>query len=326
MELKIVKNGLERPQENTETVKVSKFIESNTQPISLAEIEQSHTIPVFVKDNTPSISQVEFINFATQVAASTLGLRPTKPAIRVSHPIKGRIFEARHKKVNELLDSEKTIYYERMAFIIDFPQVKKVVNGQEVSLSLVGVKAYNLDNLYAYGRSKQSFKVAIGWKVGVCTNMCIWTDGTLLDIKARDIEELCMAIQEMLHSFDRDAQLEQLKRLGDYNMSEQQFAHLLGKSRMYHYLPQRVKKSLPQLLLPDTHVSMVTKSYYQDKHFKRNEDGSINLWNLYNLFTNAVKGSYVDTFLDRNVNAFTFCNGLTQALDNKRSEYQWFLG
>ena len=39
-------------------------------------------------------------------------------------------------------------------------------------------------------------------------------------------------------------------------------------------------------------------------------DGNINLWNVYNLFTQANKSSYIATFLDRNLNAFEFSKGI----------------
>lgn len=41
----------------------------------------------------------------------------------------------------------------------------------------------------------------------------------------------------------------------------------------------------------------------------------LNLWNLYNLSTQANKLSYIDTFLDRNVNAFNFSNRLLKTLN-----------
>ncbi|WP_344830070.1 DUF3871 family protein [Chryseobacterium ginsenosidimutans] len=49
-----------------------------------------------------------------------------------------------------------------------------------------------------------------------------------------------------------------------------------------------------------------------------------NLWNIYNLFTKANKSSYIDTFLDRNLDAFDFTQGIQKAL-NGDSKYHWFL-
>ncbi|WP_223233242.1 DUF3871 family protein [Chitinophaga sp. CF418] len=51
-------------------------------------------------------------------------------------------------------------------------------------------------------------------------------------------------------------------------------------------------------------MSTVCRDYYQDESFGRNDDGSINLWKLYDLFTGDDKNSYMDTFLDRSVNTF----------------------
>ena len=43
--------------------------------------------------------------------------------------------------------------------------------------------------------------------------------------------------------------------------------------------------------------------------FCGDEDGNINLWKLYNLLTGN-KRSYIDIFLDRSVNAFSFSEQL----------------
>ena len=109
-----------------------------------------------------------------------------------------------------------------------------------------------------------------------------------------------------------------------YNLSEKQFAQLIGRARLYHYLPKVDKSEIPNLLINDGQVSSIARDYYQDERFCSAENGSINLWNLYNLFTSANKSSYIDTFSDRNVNAFEFTNGLAQTL-NGNSNYHWFL-
>ena len=53
------------------------------------------------------------------------------------------------------------------------------------------------------------------------------------------------------------------------------------------------------------------------------DNGSIHFWNLYNLFTEANKSTYIDVNLERNANAYEFI----QYLSNYR-EYNlpnWFL-
>ena len=74
----------------------------------------------------------------------------------------------------------------------------------------------------------------------------------------------------------------------------------------------------------DSHINTMAKDYYEDKNFCRLDDGRINLWDVYNLFTQANKSSYIDTFLDRNLNAFEFTKGIQKTL-NGNSDYHWFL-
>ena len=40
-----------------------------------------------------------------------------------------------------------------------------------------------------------------------------------------------------------------------------------------------------------------------DENFSRGDNPEIDLWRVYNLFTGANKSSYIDTFLDRSLNA-----------------------
>ena len=125
------------------------FIEANTIDMSLNEIRNKHIIPVFVKDNETLISHSEFIDSASTITADIFhGERILKPSIRVSHPIKGRIPEAKDKPANQLSEWEKTLYYERMMFVIEVPSIQTEIGGNTLSLTIGGVKAFNQDNLY----------------------------------------------------------------------------------------------------------------------------------------------------------------------------------
>src|SRR4051794_24156623 len=105
------------------------FIDANTECFGIEEIKKQHVIPVFVKDNEPVISQVDFIE-ATQEVVRDLyhGETILQPSIRLSHPIKGRIPEAKYKAASELEDTERTVYYERMIFAIEIPSIKDDIN------------------------------------------------------------------------------------------------------------------------------------------------------------------------------------------------------
>jgi hypothetical protein len=120
-----------------------------------------------------------------------------------------------------------------------------------------------------------------------------------------------------------EKQLRMLEVMPNYFITEQQFANLIGRMRMYQVMPPGLRKDIPNLLISDTQINSVVKDYYFDKHFGRNIDGGVDIWSIYNLLTEANKSSYIDTFLDRSVNANQLCTHLMEALDHKA--YSWYL-
>lgn len=300
------------------------FIQANTEAFPLQQIRKEHTIPCYVKDNEPLISHTDFIDLTYDITSGIFKREAIlKPAIRVSHPIKGRIPEAKEKAAKDLLEHEKTLYYERMAFVIEVPTVKDIINGNMLSLTVGGVKAYSQDNLYNKKGAEEHFKVFIGFQNQVCSNLCIWTDGLKADIKVRTIEELKNAIYSLFQQYNAANHLSSLNSLTKYHLSEKQFAQLIGRCKLYNYLPAYIKQDIPVLQFGDNQLSTICKDYYKDDSFCKEIDGSINLWKLYNLFTGANKSSYIDTFLDRSLNAFEFTKGIQSAMQNQSAS--WFL-
>jgi hypothetical protein len=110
--------------------------------------------------------------------------------------------EAKNKPANQLLEHEKTLYYERMAFVIEIPSISAEVDGNILSLSLGGVKAYNLDNLYNKKGTDEHFKVFIGFQNRVCTNLCVWTDGYKGDLKVTDFGMLKGVMQSLFQYYN----------------------------------------------------------------------------------------------------------------------------
>ncbi len=300
------------------------FIQANTIPATLEEIQEHHVIPVFIKDNEPVIAHTDFIETTIEVAQQVFpGEAVLSPGIRLSHPVKGRVPEARNKTASELLEHEKTIYYERMAFLIEMPGIQETIAGNTLSLAIGGVKAYNQDNLYSRKGADEHFKVFIGFQNHVCTNLCVSTDGFMGDLKVKSLNQLKDAIHNLICSYNMHRQLQALASLDKYTLTEQQFALLIGRCRLYQYLNTQQKAGIPTMQLSDTQLTAVAKDYYRDHSFCRDDAGNINLWRLYNLFTGANKSSYIDTFLDRSVNAFDFVHGLKDALDHRQDH--WFL-
>lgn len=324
-ELKKESEILQRPTEiiNPSVKPTSPFIEANTIELSLTTIKEKCIIPIFAKDNERTISHHEFIEITSDCIKTVFQNEVIeKPEIRASHQIKGRIPSAIHKPAKELLESEKTQYFERAMFIIRIPSITETINGNTLSLIVGGVRAYNKENLYSK-KSFEKFQVFIGFQNMICCNLCISTDGYSSEIRASNHHELQSKILELFQSYRLDSHFSNMQKLSNLFISEKQFAQLIGKAKLYQFLPKNEKKNFPQFLLNDGQISTIAKDYYKDERFCKNDQNQINLWNVYNLFTSANKSSYIDTFLDRNVNADSFTNSISKAISD--DSYHWFL-
>ncbi len=301
------------------------FIEANTKEVTIEHLKRECIIPVFSKDNEMTISHHEFIETVYSAARQVFTRESIdSPAIRVSHVIKGRTPDAIHKPVNELLDQEKTIYYERMMFCFEIPSIHEDINGNRLNLTIGGVRAYNHDNLYSR-KNPEKFSVFIGFKNLVCCNMCVSTDGYKSDLMALSIPDIFGMVLRLFSEYNAERHIMEMNLLRNVYMSERQFAQFIGKSRMYQYLPSKEKKQIPELLITDTQIGMVAKTYYNDENFSIGDDSEIDMWRVYNLLTGANKSSYIDNFLDRAVNASNLTMGLCQALEYEDNEYSWFI-
>lgn len=304
--------------------KSSPFISANTSEVSLQHLKKDCNIPVFSKDNESTISHQEFIETVWESAYQMFPQETIlEPQIRVSHEIKGRIPEAVGKPAKELLEHEKTIYYERAAFVIEVPSLRDTINGNELCLTIGGVRAYNQENLYSK-KTDEKFKVFIGFKNYVCTNLCVSSDGLLLELKANSLLELKAKVASLLESYNIKKHLTEMDSFGDYELTQHQFCQFIGKSRLYQYLPKKEKGGIPNLALNDGQISAVSKSYFDDGNFAADGNGSIDLWRFYNLLTSSTKSSYIDSFLERTTNAYQLTQGFAQAIEG-HSSYKWFL-
>lgn len=299
------------------------FIEANTKSVSLSHLRNDCNIPVFSKDNESTLSHQEFIDTVYSCAQEVFqGQTVNSPEIRTSHIVKGRVPTAIGKPVKELREEEKTIYYERMMFAIEIPSIISTLSGNQLTLTLGGVRAYNQENLYSK-KNFEKFKLFIGFKNMVCCNMCVSSDGFVGDLRASSLEQLREKVTDFLSSYHMQSHLETLKRMPELGLTEEQFAQLVGRFKLFTYLPKEEKQSLLPLLLNESQISTLSRNYYEDKHFGREEDGSISFWKLYNLLTEANKSSYIDSFLDRSVNAQEIVRNLMFSLENEQAS--WFL-
>lgn len=310
-------------EETTKVQKVNHFIEANTVEIDLQHLKSDCIVPVFSKDNELTISHNAFIETVWEATqAFFTGETIDKPDIRVSHIVKGRIPEAIHKPANQLLESDKTQYFERMMFCIEVPTIYETIEGNKLTLTIGGVRAYNHMNLYSK-KTVEKFKVFIGFKNLVCTNLCVSTDGYKSCLEVSNTSELYRAVLEMFHAYNPAKHIHLMQTLGNSFLTEHQFAQILGKMRLYQCLPQGYQKSIPRLLITDTQINSVAKAYIQDENFG-SFGSDINMWKFYNLLTGANKSSYIDSFLDRAYNATEIAQGINMALHGDE-RYKWFI-
>ena len=310
-------------EETTRVKKVNHFIEANTMEIDLQHLQSDCIVPVFSKDNELTISHNAFIETVWE-AANTFFTGETigKPDIRVSHIVKGRIPEAIHKPANQLLESDKTQYFERMMFCFEVPTIYETVEGNKLTLSIGGVRAYNQMNLYSK-KTVERFKVFVGFKNMVCCNLCVYTDGYLGNLEVSSTSDLFRSVLEMFNRYDPAKHIHLMQTLGNSYLTEHQFAQILGKMRLYLCLPQGYQKSVPRLLITDTQINSVAKAYIQDENFG-GFGGDLSMWRFYNLLTGANKSSYIDSFLDRSLNATEVAQGINMALHGDE-RYSWFI-
>ena len=293
------------------------FIEANTSGVTLKELTEKNIIPTF-SDNSLTISHQNFIGAVTKAARETFGeLTPVE--CRVSHPIIGRIPSAQHKKANELTEEEKTVFYQRLAWVCHVKNLVRTCVG--------GVRAYNEDKLYSK-RSPMKFKIFVGWQVRVCSNLMLTTDGFMGAIECMTEADIMQKSIELFGAFNphKEETLELLGRLKETSLTEEQFCKIVGRLRLYQFLPASEQRRLPSLQIGDQAVNAMVKGYVSNPDFGKKEGEEFTCWNLLQLATEAVKSAYINCWLERNQNCTDFSVGIQNAIRGNDTEgYGWFL-
>ena len=304
------------------------FIEGPSHEISMEELTFKNIIPTF-SDNSLTISHGKFIETTRKAAEVIFGQgNITQAETRCSHPIIGRIPSAQHKKASELRDDEKTIFYQRLAWIAHITTLTSSINGQSVSLTIGGTRSYHEDKLYAR-QNPQHFRIFIGFRVRVCSNMMLTCDGVsenLLCMTEADIFQHALQLFQRFNEV-KETTIYNLEALNNVWLSQEQFCKIIGRLRLYQALPNTQQKQLPQILLGDSIINSATRQYIVNPQFGigNNSDGSITCWQLMNLLNEAVKNSYSDLWIERNANCTTFATGIAKALNGTDDSYGWFL-
>ena len=300
------------------------FLEANTNAITIEELTEQCVVPTWANQEL-TISHQDFISTVHDAACNVFaGETINNPEIRVSHIVRGRIPSALNKRSSELLESEKTQFYQRLAFAFTIPSLHECINGQRLELCVGGVRNYSDLNLYRANRGMEKFTVFIGWRVNVCSNQVLTGEGVKLSFEVMSLHDLYKAVLDLFYNFNLDNDIQLLQSLTQMRLSETQFAQIVGRMRLYQALPSHLQRELPKLLITDSQINNVCRDYYSNPNFGH-KDNSISMFDFHNLLTEANKSSYIDSYVQRAINATEMTVGICNALQGE-SEYSWFLG
>ena len=321
-----VLNFEDAPEAEAENAEHPNFIESNTEAISIDELVSRCIVPTF-SDNTLTIAHQNAIAAVYKAAEEVFG-ELTPPECRVSHAINGRVASALHKPAKDLTDDEKTVFYQRIAFIAHVKSLTRIVAGQTVELTIGMCRAYNEDKLYSRP-SPEKFRLFVGWKVRVCSNLCLTCSGNSGLVECMTEADIYQKAYQLFSKFDpqKEETLELLENLNNTRISESQFCYIIGRMRLYQALPNEVQKTLPVLEIGDQAVNSAVRGFVSNPNFGLKEgETSITTWEMLQLFNEAIKQTYIDRWLDRNENCTNFLLGIQKALQGEDTEgYSWFL-
>lgn len=301
------------------------FLEANTDEVTLDELANKCVVPTWANQEL-TIAHQDFISSVHDAASSFFaGERVSNPDVRVSHVVRGRIPQALGKKASELLECEKTQFYQRLAFAFTIPTIHETIRGQKLELCIGGVRNYSDLNLYRASKGIEKFSVFIGWRVNICSNQILTGEGVKFNMEVTSIGELYRNVLELFHSFNPAKEIHLMQALTNTSLSETQFAQVVGRMRMFQALSPARQKSMPRLLITDSQINSVCRDYYNNEVFGM-KDNAISMFDFHNLLTQANKGSYIDTYLQRAVNATEVSVGINNVLQGIDNKYAWFLG
>lgn len=300
------------------------FLEANTEAITIEELASKCVVPTWANQEL-TIAHQDFINCVHEAAQDFYhGEVVNAPDIRCSHIVRGRVPNALGKKASELLECEKTQFYQRLAFAFTIPTIYETVRGEKLELCVGGVRNYSDLNLYRASKGLEKFSVFVGWRVVICSNQVLTGEGVKFNMEVTNIGELYRNVLELFHSFNPAKDIHLLHALSNTYLTETQFAQVVGRMRMFQALPSAQQKRMPQLLITDSQINSVCRDFYRSEHFGM-KDNAISLFDFHNLLTEANKMSYCDTYLHRAVNATEVSVGLNNLMQGIDDRYAWFL-
>ena len=301
------------------------FLDANTNAVTMEELKNQCVVPTWANQEL-TIAHQDFISCVHDAAKVFYqGETVNAPDIRVSHIVRGRTPNALGKKASELLECEKTQFYQRLAFAFTVPTIFETLEGQKMELCVGGVRNYSDLNLYRTSKGMEKFSVFVGWRVNICSNQILTGQGVKLSMEVMNIADLYKNVMDLFSQFNPAKDFHLMHQLSDTFISESQFAQIVGRMRMYQALPQGYARRIPRLLITDSQVNAICRGFYHNETFGM-KDNAISLYSFHNLVTESNKNNYIDSYLQRGLNASEVCVGLNNALCGTDDSYKWFLG
>ena len=301
------------------------FLDANTNAVTMEELKKQCVVPTWANQEL-TIAHQDFISCVHDAAKVFYqGETVNAPDIRVSHIVRGRTPNALGKKASELLECEKTQFYQRLAFAFTIPTIFETLEGQKMELCVGGVRNYSDLNLYRTSKGMEKFSVFVGWRVNICSNQILTGQGVKLSMEVMNIADLYKNVMDLFSQFNPAKDFHLMHQLSNTFISESQFAQIVGRMRMYQALPQGHARHIPRLLITDSQVNAICRGFYHNETFGM-KDNAISLYSFHNLVTESNKNNYIDSYLQRGLNASEVCVGLNNALCGTDNSYKWFLG
>jgi hypothetical protein len=304
------------------------FIEGNTSAITLEDLKTKCIIPSFGMTNELTLSHQEIAESIIKAAAERYGkANLTEMEYRVSHPIAGRIPSAIHRKATELLEHEKTLFYQRIAACLTVESKSRTICGENTDLTIGFVRSYHTTNLYG-SKVPEKITFYIGTKVRVCSNMCLTVNGLRDNIECLTAADVYQNASELIDSYQANSEqdIESLEGLGQTRINTSQFSMLIGRLRLYQALSTQEQHKLPEILLGDALCNEATRLFVSSKWGLKDGQDSINCFELLQCFNEACKQSYIHNFLPKNANCTELCLNVQRVLEgDNENPYSWFL-
>ena len=255
------------------------FLDANTNAITMEELTNSCVVPTWGNQEL-TISHQDFVSCVYDAAKDYYhGESFGTPELRVSHIVRGRIPSALGKRASELLECEKTQFYQRLAFAFTIPTIYETLNGQRLELCVGGVRNYNDLNLYRTTKGAEKFSVFVGWRVRICSNQILTGDGVRLSMEVMSVRDIYKNVMDLFSGFIPARDLHLMQTLSNTYLTETQFAQIVGRMRMYQALPNNVLRGIPRLLITDSQIDSVCRDYYHNETFGV-KDNQISLFDL----------------------------------------------